>query len=285
MTKYLKKYALITLGATIYALAYNAFFANGSVAFGGVTGIAQMLHALVPALPVGGLVIAFNIPLFLLGWKFFGGGMLAASLFAMGLSSTLLDMMGKYLTFPVLSDTLLSALCGGVAIGVGLGLIFLQGATTGGTEIVAKLLKLRLSYLPTGKLLMAVDLAVIAGVSLVFRSLETALYGVVASYVSTRVMDMVLYGLDTAKVAYIISDHPQEIARVIMNELSRGVTYLQGEGGYTGETKRVILCTFKDREIVSVKEAVRRADPHAFMIVTSTHEVLGEGFGGYQQGV
>ena len=98
-------------------------------------------------------------------------------------------------------------------------------------------------------------------------------------------MDMVLYGLDTAKVAYIISDHPQEIARVIMNELSRGVTYLQGEGGYTGETKRVILCTFKDREIVSVKEAVRRADPHAFMIVTSTHEVLGEGFGGYQQGV
>ena len=180
-----------------------------------------------------------------------------------------------------MEDTLLACLAGGVVLGVGLGIIFLCGATTGGTEIVARLLKLKLAWLPMGKLLMAADLVVVALVALVFREVNTALYGVVALYLSTFVMDQVLYGMDNAKVAYIISDKPDEIAQVIFRQLNRSVTFLHGEGGWTGAEKKVILCAFKQRQIVAVKEAVRQADPNAFLIVTTAHEVLGEGFQGY----
>ena len=127
----------------------------------------------------------------------------------------------------------------------------------------------------------AFSLVVVAAVALVFRRIDTALYGVVALYISTLIMDWVLYGMDNAKVAYIISDRPEQIARVIMDDLDRTVTYLQGEGGYLGQPKKVILCAFKQRQIVDIKETVRQVDPNAFMIVTTSHEVLGEGFGSY----
>lgn len=276
-----KNYLLILVGAAVYALAFDAFFVPNGIAFGGITGLAQIVNYFLPQAPVGTLVILFNIPLFLLGWKLLGGHMLLSSLFAMTVSSLFIDLFPLLYTFPPMEDTLLACLVGGVVLGVGLGVTFLQGATTGGTEIIARLLKLKLAWLPVGKLLLASDLVVVALVAVVFRSMGTALYGVVALYISTLVMDWVLYGMDTAKAAYIISDRPEDIARVIMDDLERTVTYLQGEGGYLGKPKRVILCAFKQREIVSIKEAVRQADPNAFMIVTNAHEVLGEGFGSY----
>ena len=229
------------------------------------------------------MVLLFNIPLFLLGWKLFGRRMFFSSLFAMAASSLCIDGLAALYTFPPMEDKLLACIFGGVLLGVSLGIIFLQGATTGGTEIVARLLKLKFAWLPMGKLLLAADLTVVAVVALVFRSLGTALYGVVALYLSTYVMDQVLYGMNNAKVAYIISDRPEDIARVILGDMDRSVTYLQGEGGYTGQSKKVILCAFKQREIVAIKETVRQVDPNAFMIVTSAHEVLGEGFGSYHQ--
>jgi len=273
-----KKYGIISLGAAIYALGFNVFFASSSIAFGGVTGLAQLIHALIPALPVGGMVIAFNVPLFLLGGRLFGKEMLLSSLYAMTLSSLLLDWMGKLFTFPPIGDTLLCAIVGGAVLGTGVGLILLQGATTGGTEIVARLLKLKLSWLPMGKLLMMTDLVIMVAVSLVFQRMEAALYGLVMIFVSSTLMDKVLYGLDVSKVAYIISDRPDAIAKVIFEELGRSVTFLEGEGGYTGQKKQVILCAFKDKQIVPIKAAVRRADPQAFLIVTAAQEVLGKGF-------
>lgn len=276
-----KNYLFIILGAAVYALAFDAFFVPNGVAFGGVTGLAQIVNFFLPQAPVGTLVIAFNIPLFLLGWKLLGGHMLVSSLAAMAISSVFIDLLPLLYTFPPMEDKLLACLCGGVVLGLGLGLTFLQGATTGGTEIVARLLKLKLNWLPLGKLLLIADLVVVGMVALVFQSVGTALYGVVALYISTVVMDWALYGMDNAKVAYIISDKPEEIARVIMDELDRTVTYLQGEGGYLGQPKRVILCAFKQRQIVAIKETVRQVDPNAFMIVTTSHEVLGEGFGSY----
>lgn len=276
-----KNYFLILLGAAVYALAFDAFFVPNGVAFGGVTGLAQIVNFFLPQAPVGTLVIAFNIPLFLLGWRLLGGHMLVSSLAAMTASSLLIDLIPLVYEFSPMEDKLLACIFGGVVLGIGLGIIFLQGATTGGTEIVARLLKLKLSWLPLGKLLLLADLVVVALVALVFRNINTALYGVVALYISTVVMDWALYGMDNAKVAYIISDKPEEIARVIMEELERSVTYLQGEGGYLGQPKRVILCAFKQRQIVDIKETVRQVDPNAFMIVTTSHEVLGEGFGSY----
>lgn len=279
--KMIKKYVLILVGAAVYALAFDAFFVPNGVAFGGVTGLAQIVNFFFPRASVGALVIAFNVPLFLAGWRLLGGKMLVISLFAMAASSLFIDVFPLFFTFAPMEDTLLACIAGGVVLGLGLGVIFLQGATTGGTEIVARLLKLKLAWLPMGKLLMAADLVVIALVALVFREVNTALYGVVALYLSTFVMDRVLYGMDNAKVAYIISDKPDEIAQVILHKLDRSVTFLHGEGGWSGVEKKVILCAFKQRQIVAVKETVSQADPDAFMIVTAAHEVLGEGFKGY----
>lgn len=277
----IKNYLFILVGAAVYALAFDAFFVPNGVAFGGVTGLAQIVNFFFPQLPVGTLVIVLNVPLFLLGWRLLGGHMLVSSLFAMTVSSLFIDLFPLLYEFPPMEDKLLACLVGGVLLGVGMGITFLQGATTGGTEIVARLLKLKLAWLPEGKLLLGADLTVVALVALVFHSMGTALYGVVAIYISTVVMDWVLYGMDTAKVAYIISDRPEDIARVIMDDLDRTVTYLRGEGGYLGQPKRVILCAFKQRQIVAIKETVRQVDPNAFMIVTNSHEVLGEGFGSY----
>lgn len=276
-----KNYGMLLVGAAVYALAFDAFFVPNGIAFGGVTGLAQILNFFVPAAPVGTVVILFNIPLFLLGWRLLGGHMLISSLFAMTASSLFIDLFPLIHEFSPMKDKLLACIFGGVVLGVGLGITFLQGATTGGTEIVARLLKLKLSWLPMGKLLLLADLTVVALVALVFRNMATALYGIVALYISTVVMDWVLYGMDNAKVAYIISDKPEDISRVILEELDRSVTYLQGEGGYSGQPKKVILCAFKQRQIVAIKETVRQVDPNAFMIVTSSHEVLGEGFGSY----
>lgn len=277
-----KNYLWLAVGCLVYALAFDVFFEPNAIAFGGVTGLAQIVNRFFPQATVGVLVIAFNVPLFLAGWRLFGRHMLVASLTATALSSLLLDLLAGLYAFPPMEDKLLASLFGGVMLGVGLGIIFLQGATTGGTEIVARLLKLRFAWLPMGKLLLFADLAVVALVALVFRDVNTALYGVVALYLSTFVMDQVLYGLDNAKVAYIISDEPDRITQDIRNELDRSVTFLKGRGGYTGADKKVILCAFKQKEIVPLKEVVQRSDPHAFMIVTPAHEVLGEGFRDYQ---
>jgi len=278
-----KNYLWIIVGSAIYALAFDWFYAPNAIAFGGVTGLAQIVNYFFPAAPVGVQVIVYNVPLFLLGWRFLGGHMLVSSLVSMGISSVFLDLLAAWYPFQPMADPLLAAICGGALMGVGIGVIFLQGATTGGTEIVAKLLKLKLAWLSTGKLLMVIDLAVILSVALAFRDVNAALYGVVANYLATAVMDGVLYGLDNAKVAYIISDKPEEIARAIMGELDRSVTFLDGEGGYTGAKKRVVLCAFKQKQIVAIKNMVCQVDPAAFMIVTAAHEVLGEGFGSYHQ--
>ena len=180
-------------------------------------------------------------------------------------------------------DPLLACIFGGVLLGLGLGLVFQQGATTGGTDLISRLLKLKLAWLPMGKLLMGIDLAVILLVAAAFQTLYTALYGVVALYISTIVMDGVLYGMDTAKVAYIISDKQEQIALSIVRNLDRGATILHGQGVYTGTEKDVLMCAFKRREIAAVKAAVKEIDPAAFLIVCDAHEVLGEGFREYKK--
>ena len=280
--KYLKNYAMIFLGCALYALAFDWCFEPNAIGFGGITGLAQIANHFFPQVNIGLWVILFNLPLFLVGWRLFGTHMLISSLAAMAISSLMLDALALLVDFPPMEDTLMACIAGGVLLGLSLGIIFLQGATTGGTEIIARLLKLKFSWLPMGKCLLAADLTMVALVALVFHDLGTALYGTVGIYLSTVVMDKVLYGMDTAKVAYIISDKPEEIAHTILHKLDRSFTYLHGEGGYMGTEKKVILCAFKQREIVAIKETIRRVDPNAFMIVTSAHEVLGEGFGSYK---
>ena len=277
-----RSYGIITLGSVIFALAFNWFFAVNQVAMGGVTGLAQIINLLVPQMSVGLLAFLLNVPLFLAGWKFIGFHLLASSLFSMAVSSFAIDAIAAFHTFAPM-DPMLACLCGGALMGFGLGLVFSQGATTGGTDIVARLLKLKFPWLPMGKLVLVPDGVVLTLAALAFGGVEAALYGAVAIFVSGRVMDTVLYGLDTSKVAYIISDRWQQVADALLREQQRGVTILRGQGAWTGDDKQVLLVAFKQKEIMQIKQAVHELDPRAFMIVCDAHDVLGEGFGDYQK--
>lgn len=275
---FVRSYAVITVAAAIYALAYNAFYAPNDIAFGGVTGIAQMINRLFAYPPVGVLIIVINIPLFLLAWKFLGKQMLFGSLYAMVLSSVLLDVFGSFIRFPTLEEPVMACVFGGVFLGLASGLICREGASLGGTDISSRLIRLKFPGISVGKMLMCLDLTVICAVSLVFRQLNSALMGIVALYIATSVMDRVLFGADPSKVAYIISDHSQEIARTIVKDLHRGVTVLHGEGAWSGAEKNVLLCAFKGRQIVTLKRRIKDIDPKAFLIVCNAYEVLGDGF-------
>lgn len=282
MKQFIKSYAIIALGSLIFALGFDWFFAPNQIAMGGVTGLAQVINVLIPALSVGILTIILNIPLFLAGWKLIGFHLLASSLFSMAVSSVAIDVIAAWYTFPPM-DPLLACLCGGAVMGAGFGLVFAQGATTGGTDIVARLLKLRFPWLPMGKLLLVPDGVVLALAAVAFGQVETALYGAVALVVMAKVMDAVLYGTDASKVAIIVSDRWREIADVLLREQDRGVTILRGQGAYTGAEKQVLMVAFPQKEIVQLKRTIRDLDSGAFLIVCNAHEVLGEGFGDYHK--
>ena len=275
-------YLWIALASAIYALGFCWCYEPNQIGFGGITGVGQIINHFLPWAPIGVVVIILNVPLFLLGWKFIGGRLLVTSLFAMAVSSIFIDLIAAVHTFQPM-EPLLGCIFGGVLMGGSLGIVFLQGATTGGTDLIARLMKLKLAWLPMGKLLLIIDLLVIVAVAVSFRNFSSALYGLVALYISTIVMDGVLYGLDNARVAYIISDKYQAITDAIIHDMDRGVTILHGEGAWSGAEKRVLLVAFKRRQIVALKRTVKEIDPTAFLIVCEAHEVLGDGFREYKQ--
>ena len=281
LSYYVKSYAVITLGSLLYALAYNIFYAPNLVAMGGLTGLGQVLNALIPVLPVGTTVFVMNVPLFFLGWKFIGGHLLISSLYAMTFSSFAIDVLDMIYQFPPM-DTMLAAIFGGALLGAGIGLVFSKGATTGGTDLIARLLKLKFAWLPMGTLVLIPDFIVIVLAAIAFGKVESALYGLVSLFITSKVMDMVLYGLDSSKVAYIISDSCKAITDAVI-AMDRGATILHGEGAYSGDQKKVLMVAFKQKEIVPLKEKVNEIDPHAFLIVCDAHDVLGEGFRTYSK--
>ena len=278
----LRCYLWITAGSILYGFAFDWFYPPNQIGYGGITGVGQVVNAFVPLIPIGMFVLVVNIPLFLLGWRLLGGHLLVSSLYSMALSSVAVDVFPLLIDFPPM-DPMLAAVCGGALIGLALGLIFAQGATTGGTDLIARLAKLRVSWVSMGKLLLVIDTAVVVLVALAFQSLTTALYGLIAQVVCAYVTDLVLYGLDTSKVAYIITDRPRPMIEAIDRLLDRGVTILHGEGGYSGQPKQVLLCAFKQKQIVPLKQLIHQLDPDAFLIVCNAHEVLGLGFHRYQQ--
>ena len=286
MKQFVKKqliaYFWITMASLCYAVGFNWCYEPNLIGFGGITGVGQIINHFFPWAPIGTVVIILNIPLFLLGWKFLGGHILVSSLYAMFVSSAFIDILHLLYTFQPM-DSMLACVFGGVLMGGSLGIVFLQGATTGGTDLIARLLKLRFSWLPMGKLLLGVDLAVILAVAAVFGNLNSALYGIIALYLSAFVMDKVLYGLDNAKVAYIISDSYEAITQRLIYDIDRGVTILHGQGAYSKSDKKVLMVAFKQKQIVEIKRMVHELDPTAFLVVCDAHEVLGDGFRVYKE--
>ena len=230
----------------------------------------------ISALPIGVLSLIFNIPIFAFGIWYEGRSFGYKSLYATVALSVFLDIFA--FVPPITNDLLLSAIFGGAMSGFGLGLVFTQQSTTGGTDIIAKVLSGVFKHLSIGSILLAVDAIIIAFATVVFADLRTALYSVVALFISTKVIDTMLEGIDYAKMALIISDEYMLIGNAINKDLVRGATVLSGTGAYSKAQKNTLLCTLRNREIPKLKELVYKYDESAFVIVADVREVLGEGF-------
>ena len=277
----LTQYLIITASCALYAVGFNWMFDPNHISVGGFTGLGQIINYLLPGLPIGTIVIILNVPLFVLGWRFIGKDFLFSSVYATAVSSLMIDGLAAVHTFKPM-EPILACLYGGVIIGVSCGIMLREGATTGGTELAARLLKLKLESLSIGTLCLAIDILVTVTYALIFRDLTRALYGMISLSLISVSIDKVVYGPNAAKVAYIISDAYDQISHAIIHDMDRGVTLLHGEGGWSGEDKKVLLVAFKQKQIVALKQTVKSIDPNAFLIVCEAHEILGDGFREYK---
>ena len=275
----LKQYGIITFGCALYAFGFCWCCVPGHMTLGGLTGIAQIINAFFPDFPVGIMTLMMNMPLFVLGLKLLGRNVLFSSLYAMAVSSLMIDGINAIHSFQPL-EPVLACVYGGIICGLAFGVMLQQGATTGGTELAARLVKLKVQQLPVGKLCLAIDVVIIIAYSLTFRQLTQALYGIAMTYICTTMIDKVVYGGNAAKMAYIISSRHEEITRQLL-EMDLGVTLLEGSGAYAHKTTQVVMCAFSRSYVIPVKKLVQKIDPDAFIIVCDTHEILGEGFGTY----
>lgn len=281
MKKKLWDYGVIVFGCGVYALAVNAFFRPNQFALGGFTGVAQIVNRLFPWLPVGAVVFSMNLPLILLSVRKQGWAALVSTLFAITVSAVLLDTLdGAWAFLP--ADPLLACVYGSILMGFSLGLLMRKNTTTGGTELAARLLKYRFRHLSIGRLCLIIDFGVVCLYALVFRDINNTLYGIIAMYIATRVLDMVVYGTVNARVALVVSDHSRAITQTLL-DMNLGVTVLEGKGAWTETPRQVILCVFKRNLIAAIKAAATRIDPAAFIIVCDAREVLGQGFGAYSE--
>jgi uncharacterized membrane-anchored protein YitT (DUF2179 family) len=270
-----KAYILMAVGAALAALAFDLFFLPNNIAPGGLTGVATLLNHLL-GLPVGLTSIALNVPLFLVGYRAAGGSFAFRSLLAMLALSLLIDLIGLH---PLTHDTLLASVYGGLLMGLGLGLVLRAGATTGGTDLAAKLIHNRWPLISVGGVLLGIDCLVVAAAGLVFAA-EAAMYAMIALLISAKLMDWVLQGWNTAKQLLIVSNRAEAIAQRVTAEMNRGATLLPGVGAYSGQPRNVLLCVVSNIEVARLKALVAQEDPRAFVTVANIHEAMGEGFAG-----
>ncbi len=266
-------YVQIVLGCVIGAAAYPTFLIPNNIAPGGITGVATLINHLL-GWPVGTVSLALNIPLFLVGYRTMGKIFAFRSLVATVLFSVLIDLLPFR---PISEDPLLGTLFGGVILGIGLGLILRGGATTGGTDMIARMVHRRLPFISVGMFLFALDCVVVVAAGFIMGS-EKALYALIDIYVCSRVMDTVMIGFSGNKACFIMTPSWSRVTNRIMEELGRGVTHLIARGAYTGTEQPVVLCVTSRQEVTAVKRIVREEDESAFMFITEAHEALGEGF-------
>lgn len=266
----------IAAGSGCFGLSVSLFSAPNDIAPGGVTGLATLANFLWGT-PIGALTVAVNIPLIIVAWWQLGRGFAARTLLGLALSSLVMDTIADIVP-PFSGDRLLAAIFGGVLTGVGLGLILSRGATTGGAEVVARLLERRWPYIPIGRLILLLDGGVIALSALVYREAESPLYAIILVYVASLITDRLVYGGRRGKMALIISRRHADITRRVLDELGRGVTLLSASGGFTGAPQKVLLCAVRRTELFTLKQIVSSADPAAFVLMLPADEVLGSGF-------
>lgn len=275
------KYLTITVGSVVYAAAVSFFLDPNGIVPGGFTGIAMIIGHYVP-IKTGTMTLILNIPVIALGiWKF-GLKFLASTVYSVALSSVMIDLFA--LIGPLTSDLLLSALAGGFLMAIGLELVLKEGATTGGTDIIVKLLRTKIKHLSAGSLFTITDGLVVLISAIVFKNIEVALYAVICIVVYSKVIDLILYGRDEAKMLLIVSDKYEIITKRLLVELDAGATFLDGKGAYSGEGKRVVLCVIRKHLAPRALKIVKIEDPLAFTIITTANEVFGEGYKMHDEG-
>ena len=284
MNEIWKRYKWIfdtVLGSAVFALGFSLFLGPNDMSAGGISGLALIFVELTGFGSVGTLSILITLPLFILGGVKIGRRFFVGSLIGMVLSSVLIDFFAM-IPFPVV-DPLMSVLYGGVICGLGLGVVFISGTSTGGSDILVRLLKLRYRHVPIGQISLCFDALVVVLTGLVFRDVTKSLYTGVTVFVCSQVIDAVVYRFDYSKVALIITSEHQAIADAIGKRLDRGATLLHGEGSYTHRQMKVVLAAVKKQQVAELKELVMEIDPQAFVIVQEAHQVLGDGFSRYSK--
>lgn len=279
-----KKYgwiAVTILGSALFAFGFACFLMPNDISTGGISGLALVAVELLQFGSVGSLSVLINLPLFLIAGLKIGRRFFFGSLMGMLCSSALIDAFAM-LPMPT-TEPLIGALYGGVLCGLGLGAVFAAGASTGGSDIVVRLLKLRWRDVPIGQISMCFDAMVAVITGIVFRDLNKALYTGITVFLSGKVMDVVVYRFDYSKVALIMTKEHQAIAQAINDRLDRGATFLHGEGSYTHQEMKVVLTAVKRQQVTELKALVMEIDPAAFVIVQEAHQVLGDGFSRYQR--
>lgn len=274
-------FARIILGSAVFSLGFNLFLQPHGLNAGGVSGLAMVAVNLFHFGTVGSITAVLNVILFIVGGLRVGKRFLVGSLAGAAAVSLTLDLFAL-LPVPQV-DPLLSALYGGVICGLGLGVVFASGSSTGGSDIIVRLLKQRWRNVPIGVINICFDMTVAALAGLVSRELSLALYSGVAVFVTGKVIDAVVYSFDYSKVALIISEKHDRISQEVMRRLDRGVTFLEGEGAYSHQPRKVILTAVKKHQLAELKELVSELDPNAFVIVQEAHQVLGDGFSHYSK--
>ena len=282
---FLKNFALMTVGAFIYAFGIAVFLDPNHLAPGGVSGLSIILNSLVKfgdfQIGTGVWIFVINIPLMILGLVVFKLRFLLGTVYVTALSSAIIEVIDRGFSsyIPNMSDHLLiAALAGGALVALGIGLVFRGGGSTGGFDIVVKLLRRKFRHMKTGVLYLFLDTIIIVLSAIAFHDVLVAMYAVITVFTNSTVLDLVLYGKDNAKMVYIISDCPERVSERLIKEVETGVTLLHGEGAYTGKNKKVLMCVLHDHQYPMLRDIVKQEDKHAFLIVTKATEIYGEGY-------
>lgn len=272
------RYLILTFSTAVYSVGVSLFLDPNNIAPGGITGVSILVNRFT-GVGTGTLIFLLNIPIMMLGmWKF-GWRFILSTIYTLAWISFFTNIFSQF--EPLSHDLLVSAIAGGSMVAFGVGVAFKCNATTGGTDIVVKVLRLKFKHLKTGFLFLAIDFIVVLLSAIIFRDLNIAAYAIISVLICSTLVDVILYGRDEAKLIYIISDKSEKIASRILSEMDIGVTYLEGIGAFSKKEKRIIMCVVKKQKTPRAQAIIKEEDAEAFMIITSASEIYGEGYKNY----
>lgn len=271
----LYKWFVIVFGSVLYAVGTSLFLDPNKLAPGGVLGLAVILKSLT-SIEVGTWYFILNVPIIILGFVKFGPRFIGSTIGCIVLNSLFTNLLSSF--DAVTTDPLLASLAGSILVGAGVGLVFKAGTTTGGTDIIVKAIRVRYKHIKTGMLFLMSDLIIVTISGFVFKDFNIVMYALIAVAVMGKVIDLVLYGGDEAKLFYIISDKADNISARILKEIDIGVTFLEGRGAFSNKEKKVIMCVARKHQGPIIEEIVKQEDKDAFTIITSANEIYGEGY-------